>query len=55
LQRAAAMSEAEYLERAERSRATLKEFLLPMDFYRTAYTELLAADAGRKPQLAPTA
>jgi glycosyltransferase involved in cell wall biosynthesis len=41
LKRAAAMGEQEYLERAERGRATLKEFLRPMTFYREAYTKLL--------------
>jgi len=41
LKRAAAMNEAEYLERAERGRATLKDFLRPMDFYRQAYAKLI--------------
>ena len=41
LKRAAAMGEAEYLERAERGRSTLKTFLRPMEFYREAYTSLI--------------
>ncbi len=40
LRRAAAMSETEYGERAERGRATLKTFLRPMEFYRQAYAAL---------------
>jgi glycosyltransferase involved in cell wall biosynthesis len=45
LQRAATMGEAEYLERAERGRDTLKTFLRPMEYYRTAYRTLLKAPA----------
>jgi len=41
LKRAAAMSETEYVERAERGRNTLKTFLRPMEFYREAYATLL--------------
>jgi glycosyltransferase involved in cell wall biosynthesis len=37
LKRAAAMNDAEYGERAERGRETLKDFLRPMKFYREAY------------------
>jgi glycosyltransferase involved in cell wall biosynthesis len=37
LVRAAAMSEKEYNERADRGRATLKTFLRPMEFYRESY------------------
>jgi len=40
LKQAAAMSEAEYLERAERGRTTLGSFLRPMEFYRDAYRSL---------------
>ena len=50
LKRAAAMSETEYSERAERGRATLKTFLRPMEFYRQAYAALKPQgdDAGRE-------
>lgn len=38
LKRAAAMSDKEYCERAERGRKTLKDYLRPMEFYRKSYT-----------------
>lgn len=40
LKSAAAMSEDEYLQRAERGRTTLQIFLRPMEFYRQAYADL---------------
>jgi glycosyltransferase involved in cell wall biosynthesis len=40
LKQAAAMNEAEYGERAERGRETLKQFLRPMKFYRESYATL---------------
>jgi glycosyltransferase involved in cell wall biosynthesis len=41
LKQAAAMGEAEYLDRAERGRSTLKTFLRPMEFYRESYKSLV--------------
>jgi glycosyltransferase involved in cell wall biosynthesis len=41
LKRAASMDELEYLERAERGRTSLNNFLRPMEFYRDAYKSLL--------------
>ncbi len=41
LKRAAAMNEAEYCERAERGRETLKDFLRPMEFYRESYAAII--------------
>jgi glycosyltransferase involved in cell wall biosynthesis len=38
LKRAAAMSEKEYCDRAERGQNTLKDYLRPMEFYRQSYT-----------------
>jgi glycosyltransferase involved in cell wall biosynthesis len=38
LKRAAAMSDEEYCERAERGQKTLKDYLRPMEFYRESYT-----------------
>lgn len=40
LKRAAAMTDVEYCERAERGQKTLKEFLRPMEFYRESYSTL---------------
>ena len=41
LKLAAAMSDEEYCDRAERGRASLKVFLRPMEFYREAYASLV--------------
>ncbi len=38
---AASMSEAEYSERGERGRKSLKDYLRPVEFYREAYREML--------------
>ena len=43
LKRAASMSEAEYCERGEKGRKTLKDYLRPMEFYRQAYLEVSIA------------
>jgi glycosyltransferase involved in cell wall biosynthesis len=45
LKRAATMSDEEYGERAERGRATLKEYLRPMEFYRQSYTAVCRGEA----------
>jgi glycosyltransferase involved in cell wall biosynthesis len=42
LEQAAAMSEAEYIERANRTREELQQELVPMDFYAKSYRRILA-------------
>jgi glycosyltransferase involved in cell wall biosynthesis len=41
LKTAMAMSEQEYVERAERGQKTLKDYLRPMEFYRESYASVL--------------
>jgi glycosyltransferase involved in cell wall biosynthesis len=41
LKTAVGMGEQEYLERGERGKRTLKEYLRPMEFYRESYTAVL--------------
>jgi glycosyltransferase involved in cell wall biosynthesis len=41
LKLAFSMSDAEYCERGERGRKTLKDYLRPMEFYRKSYTDVL--------------
>ncbi len=45
LERAARMSEAEYLDRANRTRAELQEQLVPMDFYAQSYRRILRGES----------
>jgi glycosyltransferase involved in cell wall biosynthesis len=44
LKQAAAMTEQEYGERAERGRQTLKDYLRPMEFYRQSYTSVFRGE-----------
>ena len=49
LLQAAAMTEDEYVQRAERGRQTLKSFLRPLKFYRDSYTALYSEKHGANP------
>jgi hypothetical protein len=44
LEQAAKMSEAEYAERADRTRQELTDELEPIDFYARAYREILRGE-----------